>query len=121
DLVGGEACAVVLAHGFDHVVDQALDFGGPDLPDGDRLRHFAKNGMSEPRDLEDGHRLYLRPNCTIATSLGLESRRAGHPRREGSVRSSPTWIRSGEARTPRGSGARRRRPAPGTRDPGTRT
>src|SRR5262249_24945134 len=113
--------AVVLAHGLDHVVDQPLDVRRPDLLDGDRLRHFAEDRVSEPCDLEDGHRLSLRPNCTIATSLVLEWRPAGNARPKRSLTSSPTSIRSGEARTPRGSGARRPRPARDTRGRGTRT
>ena len=45
-LGGREPRAVVLAHGLDHVVDQALDLGRPDLRDRNRRRDLAKHGMS---------------------------------------------------------------------------
>src|SRR5574342_369253 len=54
-LRGGEARAVVLAHGLDHVVDEPLRVGRPYLADGHRQRLLPQYGVSQARDLQDGH------------------------------------------------------------------
>ena len=71
DLRRGEADALVLVHGLDHVVDEPLDVGRAD----GLLRHGAgggaDDGVSDARDLQDGHgilcvlyrRWHRRPAC----------------------------------------------------------
>src|SRR2546425_9948973 len=54
-LIRGEARAVVLAHGLDHVVDEPLDLRRTDLVPRDGFRHLAEDGMAEARDFQDRH------------------------------------------------------------------
>jgi hypothetical protein len=52
----GEACAAVLAHRRDHVVDQLLKRRGLDLAAIERSRFLAKHGVAHSRDFQDRHR-----------------------------------------------------------------
>jgi hypothetical protein len=55
----GEAGAVVVVHGFEHVVDQALDVGRADPLGRHRLGYLPEYRMSQMRDLQDGHGPFL--------------------------------------------------------------
>src|SRR5712671_642849 len=63
-LGSGEPGSVVLAHGLDHVVDQALGPGRADLLDRNGRRELAKYRVSETRDLQDGHGVPSRSDCS---------------------------------------------------------
>ena len=57
DLRGGEACAVRVDHGLDHVANELLDCRGC------RVRHRiglpGQHRMPHARDLEDSHGVYM--------------------------------------------------------------
>ena len=54
-LRGGQADAVVLAHRVDQIVDQSLDLRRFEFGTVERARPLAQDGMSQARDLQDGH------------------------------------------------------------------
>src|SRR5262245_18839816 len=71
DLVGGESRSVVLAHRLDHVVDELLRRGGPNLFWRERLRLLTQDGMPEPRDLQNRHDL---GNCSMQVEGAIGAR-----------------------------------------------
>ena len=91
----GEAGAIVLAHGLDHVVDEALGVRGPDLLRGDGLGELSQDRVAEARDFQDGHvSLLLRDRIVTRKSGAAPCRRAAvTPRRHSSA------CTSGRSRT----------------------
>jgi len=56
DLGGGQAGAIGIPHGLDHVIDQTPYFRGPGI--GDRGGNLAQNGMAHAGDFQDHGRKY---------------------------------------------------------------
>ena len=115
-LVGGEAGAVVLAHGLDHVVDEALDL---------RPSRSRRRPPGPPPSAAPGGRAG-RPSespCRPLPRGRIVARRPPAPAGPGATAARALTTISARIRgggTTRGSAAGRPRPARGTRGPGTR-
>ncbi len=89
----GEAGAVVLAHGLDHVVDEALDLRGADaLQAAPGCADLAQDRMPQPGDLENRHN-----SKSVARSLQRERARAQRAARCTTSSPSRAACRSGSS------------------------